>query len=262
WNVLDAESNQEKPKIWFNITDQNGMLVKRIEGKTSKGIHRVSWDLRFASKSGVTLQRRSPRGGGALVIPGTFSVSMSKVVDGITTKLSEAQTFEVKPLYKGALPGISTEDIIAFRKDLQLFQQDMTATSAVLDKSLNKVKAMQTALLSVDQEADDIVSMIHDVRLELLDLEEAMDGSKAKSEIGEKSNPTPSSRMSVGRRGLRTTYGPTKMHRESLEIGKGQLAVIKQGLTEISEQTIPDIERALQKAGAPWIEGQGLISNF
>jgi hypothetical protein len=49
------------------------------------------------------------------------------------------------------------------------------------------------------------------------------------------------------------------MHKQSLEAGKSELAKIKQDLAEIVEVTLPQLEKELKEAGAPWIEGQGLI---
>jgi photosystem II stability/assembly factor-like uncharacterized protein len=262
WDALEAEQSQEEPQIWFTITDENGQVVNRVEGKASKGINRVSWNLNHASRSGIRLQERSSGDGGFMVTPGNYSVSMSQVVDGVITPLSEPQSFEVKPLREGALPGASYGDIIAFRKDLELFQQDVTASSTVLDKSLDMIKAMQTAVQSVDGPADEIISKIHKVRADLLALESQMSGSETKDEIGERTDPTPRNRMNVGIRGMRTTYGPTPIHKATVEIGQKQLTILKEHLSKITNEDLPAIERALQKAGAPWIEGQGLISNF
>ena len=51
------------------------------------------------------------------------------------------------------------------------------------------------------------------------------------------------------------------MHQQSLEAGKSELAKIKQELAEIIEVTLPQLEKELKEAGAPWIEGQGLIKD-
>jgi hypothetical protein len=49
------------------------------------------------------------------------------------------------------------------------------------------------------------------------------------------------------------------LHKQSLETGKSELAKIKQPLSEISEITLPRLEKELKEAGAPWIEGQGML---
>ncbi len=260
WDALEAERRQEKPAIILTITDPAGNVVNKIKGKSGKGIHRVNWDLRVASKNGIRLNQQSGGGffgsRGFMAVPGTYSVTLSKVVDGVVTDLAGPVDFNVVPLRKGALEGASYDEFVAFTKEVQILQQDITATATVLDNSLDKVKAMRTALSRLDREENDLVTRIYNARMRLLDLDKQLNGDDTKDEIGERSSPTPRSRMSVGMRGLRTTYGPTPMHKESLEIGKNQLAGLKSELTEITDNVLPGIEQALRDAGAPWIEGQ------
>ena len=68
------------------------------------------------------------------------------------------------------------------------------------------------------------------------------------------SAPT-SGRLSVGYRGLSTTYGPTEMHRQSIQVGKAELAPIRAEIERYAEEVVPSLERALEGTGAPPIEG-------
>jgi len=94
-------------------------------------------------------------------------------------------------------------------------------------------------------------------RLELLELREQMQGSEARGEIGERGPPTPGSRLSVGYNGLNTTYGPTAMHRESVEAGEAELAPIRREIERYAEEVLPALERALEGIGAPTIQRRG-----
>jgi hypothetical protein len=60
---------------------------------------------------------------------------------------------------------------------------------------------------------------------------------------------------------LRNTYGPTGNKKAAFNRAKKQLSDIKSQLKTIVDTTIPAIEQDLKKAGAPYIEGQGLIKN-
>ncbi len=264
WDALEAEKREEKPKIVFVITDEDGMVVNTIEGKSGKGLHRTNWELRYASKSGISLNQQGGRrsGRGFAAIPGNYKVSMYRVVDGKMTPLSEPQSFEVKELREGALPRASNKELALFRKEMEDFQQDLSATSSVLSENMKKVGAMQTALNRVNHFSSDLSSDIHETKVVLLDLEKRMNGDDVKDEVGELYHNTPRSLMFLGYRALNTTYGPTQMHRNGLALGKKLLAAIKEDLRVISDSTMPGLEKALKDAGAPWIEGQGLISDF
>ncbi len=266
WEALEAERRQEKPQIILTIKDAQGNMVDQVQGTTSKGFNRVSWDLGYASKNTVKLDE--PRGGQNFftrflrvkATPGTYSVTVSKVVDGVVTDIAGPQNFNVVPLRdQGALKGASYDQIADFRSTVQQFQQDISATTTVLANSMKKVSAMQRALSRASSESKDLRGQLFQVKQQLLDLDRKLNGDRTKDEIGERSDPTPRNRMFTGFRSLSTTYGPTPMHRESVEIGKKQLEGIKSELAQIVNTTIPGIEEALEDIGAPWIEGQDYI---
>lgn len=263
WDAVEAEKRQESPKVVLTIKDASGNVVNQVDGTNAKGMNRVSWDLTHSSKDGITLEEQAGEGGffsrftKVKAIPGTYSVTLSKVIDGVVTDLAGPQNFNVVPLREqGAQKGASYQDITAFRTDLEDFQQDVKATSTVLANSLKKVNAMQRAMSRANKSSNELVTKIYSAKQQLLDLDKQVNGNPAKEEVGEKSNPTPRNRMFVGFRALSNTYGPTPMHKESIQIGKKQLSGIKSALKQITDSVLPSIERELQGVGAPWIEGQ------
>ena len=65
----------------------------------------------------------------------------------------------------------------------------------------------------------------------------------------------------AGRVALGTTYGPTPNHIVAFNRANDQLQELKVKIKDVSENVLPQLERDLKSAGAPWIEGQGLIDN-
>ena len=260
WDQLEREIREEGPKVIVTIKDQNGNVVNRVEGPATKGFHRVNWELRYPSKDVVSLEE--PRGGGGffgggfMATPGTYTASLSKVVRGEVTELSEPITFDVVPLQNGAIEGASDEAIVEFRENLEAFQQDLSQSTNTLRKQLEKVNAMQRALERAEQETPELITRVNNTRLELLELNERMNGSEAKEQIGERTPPSPRDRLFTGYRALRTTYGPTPMHREQIEIGKEELAEFNEELNRYANNLIPALLRDVQEAGAPPIEGE------
>ncbi len=258
WDQLDEEIREEEPKVQVTIKDEDGNVVGRVEGPPTEGFHRVNWELRHPSKDVVDLEEA---GGGSYfsdgfpVTPGTYTASMSLVKDGEVEELSEPQNFEVVPLREGALERVSDTNREDFRENLVAFQQDLSQTSNNLQKHLDKVKAMQTALNRADSEDSELREELDDARLQLLEFNEEINGSEAKNEVGEKNPPTPSSRMFIGFRALSTTYGPTPTHEKTIEAGKNELEDIKERMEEFIDSEMPRLERALEEAGAPPIEG-------
>ena len=266
WDALEDESNQDGPSVLLIIKDDSGNVVNTVKGTNKKGFNRVNWNLSYPSKSGERLNV-SPRGnffgrgGGIMATPGNYTVTLVKRVDGTTTILQGPKTFEVVPIYDGALPRKSFDDINQFREEVFAFQQDLTATNLMMSTSLKKIDAMKRAAIKATTPSDDLIQKINTSRIDLLKIEKELSGHKIKEEIGERSDPTPNDANRMGRMALSNTYGPTGNHKAAHARAKKQLIGIKAKLQNVISNTLPAIEQDLKNAGAPWIEGQGLIKN-
>jgi photosystem II stability/assembly factor-like uncharacterized protein len=266
WKSLEDEKNQEKPRIFFTIKDAGGQVVNTVDGINKKGFNRVAWNLSYANRTGIKL--KAPKkmennflGNPYLATPGTYTVTMSKQVDGKTTQLADPITFVIQPLEKGALTAKPHEEIASFRELYQKFQEDMTATNTNLQESKAIVNAMMRALDQAKQPTNELTSRIYEVKQQLLQIDKIMKGSTAKNEIGERNSLSPNDGSFIGIVALRNTYGPTGNQKAAFNRAKKQLSDIKSQLKTIVDTTIPAIEQDLKKAGAPYIEGQGLIKN-
>ncbi len=266
WKALEDEKQLDPPAILLTIKDGNGNVVNTIKGTNKKGFNRVAWGLDYAERTGVKLKASSGGGDNFLgspymATPGTYTVTLSKLVNGQVTGLAAPQSFEVKPLSKGALPAKPTTEIDAFREDYQNYQQDLTATDIVLDKSIVKIKAMKRALNQAKRPTTALMTKIYETEQKLQELHKIMNGSAAKNEIGERNAPSPQDGSFIGLVALRNTYGPTGNHKNALNRAKQQLQTVKTKLNTIHTNVISVLEADLKAAGAPWIEGQGLINN-
>jgi len=264
WDALEEESRQDGPSVLLIIKDANGKVVNTVRGVNKKGFNRVNWRLNYPNKAGERLQtprgRGGFRGGGVMVTPGTYTVTLVKRVDGINTVLQGPESFDVVPLLEGALPRKSFKEMDEFRDAVFTFQQDLTATNIALSRSQQTVDAMIRALNKATSPSDELFKRLNDAKIALLDIDKELHGDDLKGEIGERSNPTASEGNSLGWT-LGNTYGPTDEHKGLLSRVQSQLKQVKAKLEPIMNSTLPGLENDLKKTGAPWIEGQGLIKN-
>jgi len=257
WDGVEEEMREQGPMVQIVVRDEDGTVVNRVNGPTSPGFHRVNWDLRHTDRNIVDLGDELPESveeAGFMATPGTYTATLVKIQDGEATELSESVTFDVEPLEEGTLDGASNQEIASFREELERFQQDLTATSNTLEAQIEKVHALQTALARAEQRAPALVERLDEARSSLLEIREAMEGSEAKAQIGERDPPTPTDRLLVGYRALSTTYGPTEMHRKSVEAGQRELADIRQRLRTLVDNTMAALEKEVEAAGAPPVE--------
>ncbi len=261
WTEVEAERREPKPLIVLTVKDEAGNVVRRIEGDTKKGFHRVAWDLRLpptqAIGSGPTEEEddRAPRG--VLAPPGAYTVSLTKQVDGTTTELAGPVRFEVARLRPGALPGADPKDTTAFLARLADVSRAVSAASEAVSQALKRVDMLGTALERSRSAPDSLDSELHGIRKDLLAIDEALSGNRARAAVEDDGPMTITRRVRVAQMGTAlSTYGPTPTHRRSLEIAEQDLAKLREQLNAVLEQQLPAFEKKLEAAGAPWTPGR------
>ncbi len=118
-------------------------------------------------------------------------------------------------------------------------------------------KLMKDALKRTPSAPGNLDTRLYDLIQELYAIDEKMNGNASKKQVGEKTNPTVTSRHGLASFGtFNSTYGPTETLKHSLQIAGTQFVELKKEIDNILNVKIPAIEKALIDAGAPWIIGQ------
>lgn len=262
WDEVEAERRQEKARVIITVTDEKGNIIRKLNGPAEKGIHRIAWDLKANANDAIDLDVEFPpkkERAGMLMPPGTYSVSISKEVDGVVAQLAGPISFEVKLLREGALKGSSQEEIAAYRKDVEEMRQAVQALSITMKNTGKRLNAIRVALSRSAIKPGMLDSNLHVLNQELLALDEQLNGNSSKEEIGEISPPTVRSRLNNAAYGSYSSlYGPTGTQKQSLEYTKKAYREIRQKMLDLTDNRIPALEKELTAAGASWIEGQPL----
>ena len=263
WEALEAARLEQKPAVFLVIKDKDNTVVRRIQVPAKKGIHRVAWDLRYPHTDAVrsTNQPKDPKKAskGLMAAPGEYTATLVKMEEGKVTELAPAQSFNVKRKKKGALDGATPDVTAAFWRELEDINIDLSATSTVLREQRDKVILMTIALSKSRSAPGDLDAQLHELNTKLELMNKQFSGDPLRSAVGEKSLPTIGQRVNVAAMDTRTsTYGPTPTHRQSLAIARKQLDALKTELAAIIENDIPQLEKALIEAKAPYVKGSGL----
>ena len=250
WEEFKAEDREVAPAVHLTIRDGSGNVVQRMKGSTSKGLHRTNWNLRYAS---------SGRGGGPMAIPGTYTVDVSKTVDGETTELIAAQEFEIEPLMYAETSEPDRESIMEFVKQAQDLSKAIRGATSVAGEVETQLEAIKS-LVSRSPELDQ--SMLNDVRtleIKLMDIMEKFNGDPTKSRRNESAAPGINSRVRTMMFGaMGSTEGPTGTHRRQYEIAAELYEEVLGELNELVENEMPALNEKLDDAGAPWTPGRGI----
>ena len=122
WDRLRREDREEAPSVTLTVRDSAGEVVRRLDGPAAKGFHRVAWNMRYPAPDPVRLEADAGRSpwendpAGPMVLPGRYTVSLAKRVEGRYQEIAEPQTVVLKPMFSG---GLVTDD----RAGLLEFQQ-------------------------------------------------------------------------------------------------------------------------------------------
>ena len=252
WDALDEEMNEVKDKLELVVRDQSGNILNRVKAKNTAGVHRTAWNLRKVSKAMVRQGQSGSGGPSFLVPPGEYTVTLTKTSNGIETELTNAVAFNVIPLQEPTLKGSSPDEIVAFQKEVEAAMLESAEFSAQLSDYSEELDAMELSLSRADKSSPELFKKISDAKVMLKKIQQSSSGFSSKSRVGERNPPSPQSRMYAGVRGLSTMYGPTALHKQTMESGKTELASLKSQLAELTA-LLPELHSALRSLGAPKI---------
>ena len=103
------------------------------------------------------------------------------------------------------------------------------------------------------QAAPETDARLADLREEVLQLKYQLSGTPARGELRESEPPRPRERLYAAYRGLRGSYGPTPLHRATLEAGQTELKPIADRIENIFETELPALKKEVMDSGAPAI---------
>jgi photosystem II stability/assembly factor-like uncharacterized protein len=256
WDALKAEDREEKPVVFLTVRDEDGNVVRHVEGSTSKGVHRATWDFRYPGYGPVSLDSE---GRGPLAVPGTYTVSISKRVDGEVTELVPPTPFEVVPLGTPSLPRGDREAILAFQREMGELQRAIMGTSRAADDAAERLDHIKRAIEVYPGVDPALREEARELELRLTDLREALSGDPTKRRRSEPEMPGIMGRVQTAMFGtLSTTSPPTETHRMSYRIAADEFSEVYDDLRQLIEVDLVALEDRLEAAGVPWTPGRKL----
>lgn len=260
WEELDSELNEEKDDLWLVIRDMEGNTIRRLSCKDKKGFHRIAWDYRYPAADLVEVNPRkrgewdsAPKG--VLAPPGKYTSQLVRESGGATENLSDELEFNVIPLHEPR----NIKEAEAFWNDYAGLTREFSGFQSRFNSSSKKIKAIDRAMLQSNLSADLYAESLKQTKERFSQLDIDMNGSKAKREIGEKTQPTIGGRMFALYRGIsNSTYGPTGTHKQIVDWVRDDLSEYGQRLDGINSD-VKKLAKMILNAGGPYIEGIDVV---
>jgi len=257
YEKLDAEMTEMPVRIWLEVADQQGNLVRRVNGPTKKGFHRVAWDLRLPPTQAVSAgKEKIGDDSGLLATPGTYQVRLVKETDEGMTALTEYRTFEVEPLRDGgALENPLADQTETFWRDYEALITKRSVIDQRKSALENQLKSLGVALAYVRSGEADLAGDYRSLRDDFYAFKKRVDGSPSKNKIGEKEPPSIGDRMSELRIVLGySTYGPTGASLKTMALTEKEMGALMPALEGLESQAKALNDKILA-AGGPPVEG-------
>ncbi len=215
FDELRTEDEELDPTVVLTISDASGAVVRRFEGPNKKGIQRAAWDLRYPSSRPTDISPPTDRPPweqdpmGPLVVPGTYTVTLSKSIDGVLTELAGPQEFEVVALDLAALPGVSPAESLAFEQQVAGLQRALGGAVKVANEVENRLAHLRKAILDTPAATPEHLAEARRLQTEVDDIQIALVGDPTKEGRNVFTPPSISERVYriIGSQ-LTTTQGP------------------------------------------------------
>jgi hypothetical protein len=261
---LSAEEEEEAPAISFTIADSSGRVVRRVNAPLSTGMNRVSWDLRYPAPT--LAPPRPPDGeedpfaeppGGPLVMPGKYSVTLSKRVNGVTSQLSTPQEFTVFVEGQAAMSGPDRSALVEFQQRVARLQRAVSGaveTANQLKTRLGQIKRALHETPAAEAKLSDDAASIERRTNEIL---RALRGDIALRQRQEILPPSIVERVGTIVSDQRmSTSAPTQTQRDHYSAAAQEFEQTLSQLRALIEGDLSKLEKAMEAAGAPWTPGR------
>lgn len=261
WDRLREEAREEKPAILLTVSDADGNVVRRVEGVTKKGFHRVAWDLRFPPPDPVALEPGefnpfvTPTVG-PLAAPGRYSVTLEQRVDGVVTRLAGPVSFDAVPLGQATIPSKDRGALLAFQRKTARLQRAVLGTAKAAEEMHARITHLKKAIDDTPGAGGALASDLRAIEARLLDVEVDLSGDPVLAARNEPRPPAIADRVgSIVAGHWLTTSDPTATHRRAYDIAAEEFATTLAEFTALSRD-LAALELKADQAGAPWTPGR------
>lgn len=254
---MRAEDNEETPYLVFTITKPNGEVVRRLTTRARGGINRIAWDLRYTATAPVNANGRfNPFGRvptGPLVAPGTYQVSLSKVVDGVASELTGPVSFEVVPLNNATLPTDDREALLAFQLEIDALMGEVRTAGQKMSEIGGRLANVREAVKRAGPVPLDVLADARALQAELNEISIALNGDRSVASREFETPPSIGQRVQVAMRSsYSSTSAPSELQREQLRLAEQELRAVMPRIDALMDRA-EDLQSRIEAMGAPYM---------
>ena len=262
WSEIKAETLEGEPAIILTVRDAEGEIVRHVAGSAEAGFHRVAWDLTYppldAWQPSEEGDEESDDGFGVLVAPGTYTVSISTLIDGVAKELGQSQSFEVVSIRTPTLEANTQEQRVIFDSQVAELLRATEGTVLSIDQVIEEIDAIKEVLVRSQGEGS-FFEIADSIRKRLSMQRDLLTDNEIQDAYNDVQVMTVQARAWHARFApMSNAYGPTPEQRESLSIGRSTYDDVVAELDSIVNEEYAALKSALDAAKVPWTPGRGI----
>ena len=204
WKDLANERREDKPTVLISIYDLNGQKISSIYGPASKGIHRISWNLR--NSLGVKVKQ------------GTYNANISTIVNGKWEESGSHSSFNISNLENSTMPAADFASRQAFYNKAQDLSSKVRKANRILDDLLTRINAAGDLAISSIALEKVVYEKLKDMEGQIYQFKERITGNRLMTEKMELIPPSINSRLGNVRSGLNGFAEVSETHKSDYEI--------------------------------------------
>jgi len=262
WDTVIAESREDAPAIVFTVRSADGSIIDQVIAPATAGFNRVAWDLRYPSVepwAPVAEGDESHEGVGVLVVPGRYSVTMQKRVDGALADLGQTQSFDVVSIRPDpVIAGSTQEQRVVFEAQLEELIRAASGTSAAVERVIGELDAVK-ATLGRSMTDGSLYEVAHSLQQQLRDAQEVLTGNELRDFYNDLPIMSVQARLWHARfDSSSNAQGPTAAQQQSYRTARKLYDETVAKLTRLVETDYAGLKDAMDTARVPWTPGRGL----
>jgi photosystem II stability/assembly factor-like uncharacterized protein len=259
-----AEREEKKAYLQFTIRDQAGNVIRKLKTGLSDGsLNRMVWNGRLPYQMPVSLQQPydnifgPPPATGYMAVPGDYTVSLSRSIDGKMEELVAPTPFKLKALDGVTLPAPDRAKLAEFQQKLATLQGNFSAVGTKLGDMDNKLKHIQKAIYAIPTPTANLQAKVDAIRDEMDAIERDLYGDPYASKLDKPAPYSITNRVfAAGFEMFGSTSAPTGTFEEAYRLASTGLQPILARIVALENGEVKDLEMELVKAGAPWTPGR------
>jgi hypothetical protein len=259
---LDEENKEIPAYLLVSIRDNEGSIIRTITQKPSKGIQRIAWDLQYDNTRIQRAEKFDPfakSDGSVFVMPGTYSVEVSLVHNGVVKPLAKPVSLDVVALNNATLPAADRSQMVAFHKEISKLSKAMLGAMQLTNDLKKEVVVMKQTALMLPTSHEKVIPFLAELEKELDDINLIFRGFQPKAsseELPPLDVPLYSRLSDLIETQITSTSDITSTSRMLFDIIKEEFPPILEQLRTIAQDKIVEARKLMDEKEAPYTPGR------